>query len=101
MRLDVAAATEAVTVTAGSATVESKQNRRTARQNAAPPQAPPPPPIPAPSQNVTDFQKRVNGVLPIAVNVPRTGASYRFVRPLVVDEQTELTFRYRSGVSSR
>jgi len=43
-----------------------------------------------------DLQRRVVGVLPIAVNVPRTGSSYHFVRPLVVDEETTLTFSYRS-----
>ena len=50
----------------------------------------------AASVNVTDLQRRVAGVLPIAVNVPRTGSSYRFVRPLVIDEETTLTFKYRS-----
>jgi hypothetical protein len=39
----------------------------------------------------------VVGVLPIAVNVPRAGNSYRFVRPLVVDEETKVTFSYRQG----
>jgi hypothetical protein len=48
------------------------------------------------SLNVTEFQKRVAGVLPIAVTVPHAGSSYRFVRPLVVDEETKLTFTYRS-----
>ena len=48
------------------------------------------------STNVTDLQRRVAGVLPIAVNVPRTGSSYHFVRPLVIDEETKLTFKYRS-----
>jgi hypothetical protein len=47
------------------------------------------------SSNVQDLQKRVAGVLPIAVNVPHAGSSYRFVRPLVVDEETKLTFSYR------
>lgn len=37
-------------------------------------------------------QRRVAGVLPIKVDVPRTGNSYRFVRPLVLDEETKLTF---------
>jgi hypothetical protein len=49
------------------------------------------------SQNVLDLQKRVAGVLPIAVNVPHAGNSYRFVRPLVVDEETRVTFNYRIG----
>ena len=48
------------------------------------------------SANVFDLQKRVAGVLPIAVSVPRAGSSYRFVRPLVIDEETRLTFSYRS-----
>jgi hypothetical protein len=48
------------------------------------------------SANVADLQRRVAGVLPIAVKVPHAGNSYRFVRPLVVDEETTLTFRYRS-----
>jgi hypothetical protein len=47
------------------------------------------------SANVADLQRRVVGVLPIAINVPRTGASYRFVRPLVVDEETKVSFNYR------
>jgi hypothetical protein len=49
-----------------------------------------------PSTNVTNLQQRVVGVLPIAVNVPRTGSSYRFVRALAVDEETTLTFHYRT-----
>jgi hypothetical protein len=48
------------------------------------------------SRNVTDLQRRVVGVLPIAVNVPHTGTSYSFVRALAVDEETKLTFRYRT-----
>jgi hypothetical protein len=51
---------------------------------------------PGTSANVTDLQRRVAGVLPIAINVPRTGNSYRFVRPLVIDEGTKLTFRYQT-----
>jgi hypothetical protein len=47
------------------------------------------------SGNVQDLQRRVAGVLPIAVNVPRTGSSYQFVRPLVIDEATTLTFKYK------
>ena len=35
------------------------------------------------------------GVLPITINVPRTGNSYRFVKPLVMDEETTVTFAYR------
>jgi len=48
----------------------------------------------APSSNVMNLQKRVAGVLPIRVDVPRAGNSYRFVRPLVIDEETKVTFNY-------
>jgi hypothetical protein len=65
-------------------------DQKTARQQAATKDA-------QTSQNVLDLQKRVAGVLPIAVNVPHAGNSYRFVRPLVVDEETRVTFNYRIG----
>jgi hypothetical protein len=48
------------------------------------------------SANVQDLQRRVAGVLPVAVTVPRTGTSFAFVRPLVLDEQTKVTFSYKS-----
>jgi len=56
----------------------------------------PAPPLPPPSPNVFHLQQRVAGVLPIAVDVPRTGTSYRFLRPLVVNEETNLSFAYKS-----
>lgn len=67
------------------------------------PGAPPPPPPPevepetqnAPSQNVLNLQRRVAGVLPVRVDVPRSGASYRFVRPLVLGDETTVSFRYK------
>lgn len=49
----------------------------------------------AASSNVFSLQKRVAGVLPVSVNVPHAGNSYRFVRPLVLDEETRLTFNYK------
>jgi hypothetical protein len=49
-----------------------------------------------PSANVFNLQRRVAGVLPIAIDVPRAGTSFRFVRPLVVDEETKVTFTYRT-----
>lgn len=49
-----------------------------------------------PSQNVFNLQKRVAGILPIKVDVPRAGKSYRFVRPLVLEEETKVTFQYKS-----
>lgn len=52
-------------------------------------------PVIPPSANVSNLQQRVAGVLPISVNVPRTGNSYQFARALVMDEETTLTFKYR------
>ena len=49
-----------------------------------------------PSQNVFNLQRRVAGILPVHVDVPRSGKSYRFVRPLVLDEETKITFQYKS-----
>jgi hypothetical protein len=91
-RLDVGVVSETVEVTASSATItkESAQIEKQARQNAAAKDV-------EASANVADLQKRVAGVLPIAVNVPHAGNSYRFVRPLVLDEETRLTFTYRAG----
>jgi hypothetical protein len=50
----------------------------------------------APSQNVFNLQRRVAGILPVRIDVPRSGRSYRFVRPLVLDEETRITFQYKS-----
>jgi Carboxypeptidase regulatory-like domain len=50
----------------------------------------------APSQNVFNLQRRVAGILPVHIDVPRSGKSYRFVRPLVLDEETKITFQYRA-----
>ena len=50
-----------------------------------------------PSQNVFNLQRRVAGVLPVRVDVPKAGKSYRFVRPLVMNEETKVTFQYRTG----
>src|ERR1051325_683776 len=48
------------------------------------------------SQNVFNLQRRVAGLLPVAVEVPRSGKSYLFVRPLVLDEETRITFQYKA-----
>jgi hypothetical protein len=50
----------------------------------------------AASTNVTNLQQRVSGVLPVRVDVPRAGNSYHFVRPLVLDEETKVSFTYKS-----
>jgi hypothetical protein len=48
------------------------------------------------STNVLNLQRRVSGVLPVQVDVPRAGSSYSFVRPLVLDEETKITFTYKT-----
>jgi Carboxypeptidase regulatory-like domain len=48
------------------------------------------------SANVMNLQKRVVGVLPVPIEVPRAGTSFSFVRPLVLDEETKVTFSYKS-----
>ena len=50
----------------------------------------------APSENVFNLQRRVSGVLPVRIDVPRAGLAYRFARPLVLDETTEVRFEYRT-----
>jgi hypothetical protein len=50
----------------------------------------------AASSNVMNLQQRISGVLPVRVDVPRAGNSYNFVRPLVLDEETKVTFTYKS-----
>jgi hypothetical protein len=50
----------------------------------------------AASSNVFNLQQRISGVLPVRVDVPRAGNSYNFVRPLVLDEETKVTFTYKS-----
>ena len=48
------------------------------------------------SSNVLDLQRRVSGILPVRVDVPRAGNSYSFIRPLVLDEETKITFTYKT-----
>lgn len=83
---------EAATINTVSASVSSKTElgaaEQRSRQNAAP--------SGAASQNVLDLEKRVAGVLPVSIQIPHAGNSYRFVRPLVVSEVTHLTFSYRA-----
>ena len=88
--LQVGSVTETVEVSASNARVETKQIEQSLRQNAASKEDT------AASSNVIDLQRRVVGVLPIAVKVPRTGNAYRFARPLVMDEETKLTFNYKT-----
>jgi len=48
-----------------------------------------------PSSNVVNLQRRTAGVLPIRVDVPKTGTSLRFVKPLVVDQEVMVKLRYK------
>ena len=84
LTLHVAGATETVTVAAASpnVTVEEMKRQQKAENE-------------APSINVQNLQRRASGVLPVRMDVPRAGTSHRFVRPLVIDEETRVTFRYR------
>jgi hypothetical protein len=93
--------TEEVQVSADAATVASRASERSdtyrpneeqvagdRKQNEAAQQTP--------SLNVQNLQRRVAGVLPVRVDVPRTGTSHRFVRPLVLEEETTVSFKYRT-----
>jgi hypothetical protein len=48
-----------------------------------------------PSQNVINLQRRAAGVLPVRVDVPRAGVSHQFLKPLVVDQETVVSLRYK------
>jgi hypothetical protein len=48
-----------------------------------------------PSLNVQSLQRRAAGVLPVRIDVPRAGTSHRFLKPLVIDEETVVSFQYR------
>jgi hypothetical protein len=101
--MSVAAIGETVTVTSDAPLVDSSS---AAREIGIHPNARAVPPPPAAesadpaaqqqaSQNVLNLQRRIAGVLPVRVDVPRTGSSHRFVRPLVLGEVTEVTFKYK------
>jgi hypothetical protein len=88
--MNMASVDETVTVASGSLDAsESQRIERAARKNA-------PAAVNSASTNVLSLQRRVAGVLPIRVDVPRAGNSYRFVRPLVLDEETKVTFNYKA-----
>jgi hypothetical protein len=88
-KLNVGTATETVEVTAAAPMVEATQGSRDRKKQETQLQT-------QASANVYNLQKRVAGVLPVRVDVPRAGASYRFARALVLDEETKVTFAYKS-----
>ncbi len=97
--LSVGSFSETVTVTADSPLINAQQSgvtfnardesntRNDQRQKKAENEAP--------SVNVQNLQRRASGVLPVRMEVPRAGTSHRFVKPLVIDEETRVTFRYK------
>jgi hypothetical protein len=87
--MDVARVNETVNVTADGAEANSRRIEEMVKKNQTAQ-------LYANSQNVFNLQRRVAGILPVAVEVPRTGKSYRFVRPLVMEEETRITFQYKS-----
>jgi hypothetical protein len=89
--MEVGTVTETVTVTASGGTpINSMRNESKSSPNNFLVD------LNAPSQNVFNLQRRVAGILPVRIDVPRSGRSYRFVRPLVLDEETRITFQYKS-----
>jgi hypothetical protein len=81
LTLELSGISETVTVNAESPTVDPKAGQRVDNQ--------------APSANVQNLQRRASGVLPIRIEVPRTGVSHSFVKPLLIDEEAVVTFRYK------
>jgi hypothetical protein len=94
-RMEIGATSETVTVmadapvinTASAGRAEVNEPKARPDRDAASEQV-------APSQNVVNLQRRVAGVLPVRVDVPRAGTQYRFVRPLVLDDETTVSFKY-------
>lgn len=79
----------------GNAPSVSKQASASADRDGGKRKRPEPTAAP-PSSNVQNLQRRVSGVLPVRIDVPRTGAAFSFVRPLVWDEETGVSFSYKA-----
>jgi hypothetical protein len=92
LALEIGGVSESVTVNADSPLVDTAQSSVSGRgdQAAARKAA-----EQMPSVNVQNLQRRAAGVLPVRMDVPRAGTSHRFVKPLVIDEETVVTFRYK------
>lgn len=87
--LEVASVAETVTVTGSGGLVENRRIEELAKKKQVEN-------LYSLSQNAVNLQRRVAGILPVPVEVPRSGKSYRFVRPLVLEEETRITFQYKS-----
>jgi hypothetical protein len=103
-QMRMSAVTETVTVTAEAPVIDTRSSGRTetlrpgavAAESEGRISEPRAQQQAAPSQNVINLQRRVAGVLPVRMEVPRSGTSYRFVRPLVLDEETTVSLRYKT-----
>jgi hypothetical protein len=103
MTMPVAGLTETVTVTAEAPVIDTSTAQRSfavrtdeprnAEQSAAQMKARQV--DTTPSVNVQNLQRRASGVLPVRMEVPRAGTSHRFLKPLVIDEATVVSFRYK------
>jgi hypothetical protein len=87
--LNAGALAESVEVSANNGNVDLQSLQRDAKKKAEKQQY-------AASVNVANLQQRVSGVYPVRIDVPRAGSSYHFVRPLVIDEETKVSFTYKS-----
>ena len=87
--MEASGASEVVTVTSNAADINSRRIEDMVKKNQTAQ-------LNTQSQNVFNLQRRVAGILPVPVEVPRSGKSYRFVRPLVMEEETRITFNYKS-----
>jgi hypothetical protein len=91
LALQIGSVSESVEIRGKDQEKESRQIERGLKKNQAQAEA-----SGAASSNVLNLQRRVAGVLPVQVDVPRAGNSYNFVRPLVLDEETKITFTYKT-----
>jgi hypothetical protein len=94
--LRLGATDQMVTVTAEAPSLNTQTSASTTGPRGGKQKNEPAPAAPAPT-NILNLQQRVAGVIPVRVDVPRAGRSYRFIRPLVLDEETRVTFSYTSS----
>ncbi len=95
--LGLASTSETVEVTASAPMVDTTTSMTvTGRSLYQPPKLAPGAVSQNASTNVLNLQKLVAGVLPVPIDVPHAGTSFSFVRPLVLDEETKVTFSYKS-----
>ena len=97
LTLEVASINEVVTVTAAANAQLNNSGSNFVYRNddSRRPAAKPSVENVVPSVNMQNLARRASGVLPVRMDVPRTGLSHRFLRPLVIDEETVVTFRYK------